>query len=289
LALLLPSPLPPPFAVANCQFPIANCQPFTNCQVLRRKTTMYDEDLLVELIAESELTHGEIAQRVGVSRRTVWLIANGRSRPDLQQQIADTVEGYRQAAIRLAARHMRVLLEKQIQVALADNGETSRKAREFLLKNFMNVLDEAPARAVEKRRTRLAEKKQVQADLNYELDLALKKQSQEMSDQQFHADWDDDDDYDDEYIDDAEYPADNDEAPTPRRPAVENTQPDPPDHPDHQETAGQHPDHRTEPNSTASAKNTDPKDEEPIRIEDPFAQSRRIMAQASQAALAGYD
>ncbi len=76
----------------------------------------YDENLLVELIADSELTHGDIAERVGVSRRTVWLIANGRSRPDLQQQIADTVEGYRQAAIRLAAKHMRALLEKQIQL-----------------------------------------------------------------------------------------------------------------------------------------------------------------------------
>ncbi|MDP6046892.1 MAG: winged helix-turn-helix domain-containing protein, partial [Phycisphaerae bacterium] len=118
----------------------------------------YDEDLLVELIADGELSHGEIAEQVGASRRTVWSIANGRSRPDLQQEIADTVEGYRQATIRLAAKHMQPLLLKQIKVALEGQGETARKAREFLLKNFMQALADEPAAAVEKRRARLAEK-----------------------------------------------------------------------------------------------------------------------------------
>jgi DNA-binding XRE family transcriptional regulator len=244
----------------------------------------YNEDLLVELIADSELTHGEIAQRVGVSRRTVWLIANGRSRPDLQQQIADTVEGYRQAAIRLAAKHMRVVLEKQIQVALADNGETSRKAREFLLKNFMNALVDEPARSVEKRRTRLAEKKQVQAELNYELDLAIKKQKEEMTNEQFDADWDECDD------DDNQYAADNEAAPVTGNPAwptivppADNTQTEPP------EPVAQHSDGRTEPAPSPGRQNTERETADPVQTEDVFAQSRRIMAQASQAALAGYD
>ncbi len=250
-----------------------------------------NEDLLVELIADGELTHGRIAERVGVSRRTVWLIANGRSRPDLQQQIADTVEGYRQAAVRLAARHMRPLLEKQIQVAMSDNGETSRKAREFLLKNFMNALDKEPSRSVEKRRTRLAEKKQVQADLNYELDLAIKKQKEEMTNEQFDADWDDDD----------EYLTDTDEAPITRpavptlapaaenppaalaAPAVASPKTAPP------EPAAQHSAGRTEPDPEPGAKNTERETDHPVQPEDVFAQSRRIMAQATQAALAGYD
>jgi DNA-binding XRE family transcriptional regulator len=244
---------------------------------------MTNEDLLVELIADSELTHGEIAERVGVSRRTVWLIANGRSRPDLQQQIADTVEGYRQAAIRLAAKHMRVLLEKQIQVALADNGETSRKAREFLLKNFMNALGDEPARSVEKRRTRLAEKKQVQADLKYERDLAIKKQAEEMTNDQFHDDWD-------ECDDDDQYAADNNEAPMTSNPAgpmiappAVNTETEPP------EPAAQYSDRRTEPDPSPAPQKTERRSDAPVETEDVFAQSRRIMAQASQAALAGYD
>ena len=128
----------------------------------------YNEHLLVELIAEGELTHGQIAERVGASRRTVWSIANGRTRPDLQQEIADTVQGHRAATVRLAAKHMRSLLKKQIEVALEDSGETARKAREFLLKHFMQILSDEPAQAVEKRRARLDEKYQIQVERDYD-------------------------------------------------------------------------------------------------------------------------
>jgi len=128
----------------------------------------YNEHLLVELVAEGELTHGEIAERVGASRRTVWSIANGRTRPDLQQEIADTVQGHRAATVRLAAKHMRSLLKKQIEVALEDSGETARKAREFLLKHFMQILSDEPAQAVEKRRARLDEKYQIQVERDYD-------------------------------------------------------------------------------------------------------------------------
>ena len=47
----------------------------------------YDDDLLVELIARGEMSYARIAQRVGLDRSTVGLIARGRSRPDLQDQI----------------------------------------------------------------------------------------------------------------------------------------------------------------------------------------------------------
>ena len=120
---------------------------------------MPNEDMLVELIADGELSHGLIAQRVGVSRRTVWRIANGVSRPDLQRRIAAVVEGYRQAAIRLAARHMKGLLEKQIEVALGSEGETARKCREFLLKTFMLAIPEAAAKVEEKREPEVEEDK----------------------------------------------------------------------------------------------------------------------------------
>jgi transcriptional regulator with XRE-family HTH domain len=109
-----------------------------------------NEDMLVELIAAGELTQARIAERVGVSRRTVWRIANGLSRPDLQPKIAAVVEGYRQAAIRAAARHMKALIEKQIQVALEGDGETARKCREFLLKTFMLAIPDQTAKPEEK-------------------------------------------------------------------------------------------------------------------------------------------
>ena len=112
----------------------------------------YDEDLLIELIAEDRLSHSEIAEKVGVSRRTVWRIANGQSRPDLQKKLSAVAEGYRQAVIRLAAKHMEKLLKKQMKVALEEDGETARKSREFLLKTFMLTIPDQTARAEEKQR-----------------------------------------------------------------------------------------------------------------------------------------
>jgi len=130
---------------AICQIPTAN---------FKELEMIYDEDLLVELIAGGDVSQTEIAERVGVSRRTVWRIANGHSRPDLQQKIADTVEGYRQAAIRLAAKFMKPLLKKQIDVALEGDGEISRRCREFLLKTFMITLPQQAAKAPAKRKPR---------------------------------------------------------------------------------------------------------------------------------------
>ncbi len=97
----------------------------------------YDEDMLVELIACGEVSQTQIAERLGLSRQTVWRIANGQSRPDLQQKIADTVEGFRQETIRMAAKWLKPLLAKQIRVALEGDGETSRKCREFLLSRIL--------------------------------------------------------------------------------------------------------------------------------------------------------
>ncbi len=111
----------------------------------------YDEDLLVELIACAEVPQIEIAKRVGISRRTVWRIANGLSRQDLQRKIADTIEGFRQETIRMAARWMKPLLAKQIKVALEGDGEISRRCREFLLKTFMLAVPAQAAKTPAKR------------------------------------------------------------------------------------------------------------------------------------------
>jgi len=47
------------------------------------KTKDYDDGLLVELLSQGDLTHTEIAERVGLSVQMVSAIANGKERTDL--------------------------------------------------------------------------------------------------------------------------------------------------------------------------------------------------------------
>ena len=109
------------------------------------ESARYDEDQLVEWIACAQLSQSEIAKRLGVNRRTVWRIANGLSRPDLQRKIDAAVEGIRREARRQGARWLKALITRQIKVALEEDGETARKCREYLLDRFL-VPDDGPAR-----------------------------------------------------------------------------------------------------------------------------------------------
>ena len=223
----------------------------------------YDEDVLVELIADGELTHGEIAERIGVSRRTVCLIANGHSLPDLQQQIADTTEGYRQGTIRLASKHMQALMLKQIKVALEGEGETARKAREFLLKNFMQVFADEPAQAVEKRRANLQAKEQIQADIRFERKLEREREDDPST-------WTEED----SETENDECGMMNDETAT----AFTTDSTDSTEIEVATSTAAT--------DDADSAADAESSEVDPYRGEDVFAQSRRIMRQASEAALA---
>ncbi|MCP4375432.1 MAG: AsnC family protein [bacterium] len=106
----------------------------------------YDDDMMIELIACAELSYAEIAEKVGVSRQTVWQIATNQSRPELQRKISATADGIRQAAIRHVGKYTEALLEKQAEVALGGDGETARKAREFLLKMLLVTLPDQAAK-----------------------------------------------------------------------------------------------------------------------------------------------
>ncbi len=47
----------------------------------------YDEDLLVRLIAEGQVSYRKIAEQVGISAMTVSNVARGRRRRDLYDRI----------------------------------------------------------------------------------------------------------------------------------------------------------------------------------------------------------
>jgi len=108
------------------------------------ESARYDEDQLVEWIACGQLSQSEMARRLGVNRRTVWRIANGLSRPDLQLKVDAAIEGIRHEARRQGARWLKALVTRHIKVALEEDGETARKCREYLLDRFL-VPDDAPA------------------------------------------------------------------------------------------------------------------------------------------------
>ena len=72
----------------------------------------YDEDLLVRLIAEGQLSYRKIAEQVGVSAMTVSNVARGRRRRDLYDRICCTVEDAHRRAHRLASSYLWPLVDR---------------------------------------------------------------------------------------------------------------------------------------------------------------------------------
>jgi transcriptional regulator with XRE-family HTH domain len=103
----------------------------------RSARSKYDEDLLVKLLAQGQLTREEIARRVGLSARTVRRIASGASRPDLHEKVRNYGAICDIQAVRIGKSFVRPLLMTQLKVAMEPKGETQRKAREFLLNRLL--------------------------------------------------------------------------------------------------------------------------------------------------------
>ncbi|MFW5840277.1 MAG: helix-turn-helix domain-containing protein [Planctomycetota bacterium] len=97
----------------------------------------FDEDRLVELLAEGQLSQVRIAEQVGICQGTVSRIASGQIRPDLARRVEQLRARRLDQAVHLAEQHARSLLVKQLQVAIQEQGETARKAREYLLGHLL--------------------------------------------------------------------------------------------------------------------------------------------------------
>ena len=108
-----------------------------------RRKRRYDEDLLVQLIAEGKLSYRQIAEQVGLSAVSVSTIARGITRPDLYERICLAVEDAQRRARRLAANYLLPLVAAHVKEALEGTGETARKCREFLIRTFINRPDPA--------------------------------------------------------------------------------------------------------------------------------------------------
>ena len=119
----------------------------------RSKGRTYNDDQMVELIAMGVHGDSEIARQLGVNRRTVWQIRHGQSRPDLQDRIDQAVNACLREIRRHAIGNLEALIDKQIQVAFADEGETARKCRDFVINLFLTGMPLAPDRKTKTNRT----------------------------------------------------------------------------------------------------------------------------------------
>ena len=109
-----------------------------------KRQATYDEDRLVDLLAEARLSHRKIAEKlIDISSSMVSAIARGDRRPDLHERICRAVEDAHRRARRRAAAGLDAVVKKQFALALESEGETSRKACEFIIRTYGNAPDPA--------------------------------------------------------------------------------------------------------------------------------------------------
>ena len=108
-----------------------------------KRQAAYDEDLLVQLLAEGQLSFRKIADRAGTSAMTVSAVARGHWRPDLHERICRAVEDAHRRARRRAAAGLDAVVKKQFALALESDGETARKACEFIIRTYAHAPDPA--------------------------------------------------------------------------------------------------------------------------------------------------
>ena len=103
----------------------------------------YDEDLLVQLVAEGQTSYRKIAEQLDVSPNTVSTIARGVFRRDLYERICATVEDAYRRARRLASSYLCPVVAAHIKHGLEGSGESARKCREFVMKMALGTSDPA--------------------------------------------------------------------------------------------------------------------------------------------------
>jgi len=99
----------------------------------RGKVAEYDDDALVDLLADGGRTYEQIAEELGLSEGYVAKVARGERRPELQRRLLSGRRGMIEEARRVGARWSRALLQRHIKAGLSGDTETARKCREFAL------------------------------------------------------------------------------------------------------------------------------------------------------------
>jgi len=103
---------------------------------LKRGT--YNDDLLVELLAEASLSYKAVADRLGITATMVGKLARGESRPHLVERVARAFRTNVRKAKNRGAHRLLDLLNVHADHGTGDD-ESARKCREFLLRFFLEL------------------------------------------------------------------------------------------------------------------------------------------------------
>ena len=97
----------------------------------------YDEDLVVDLLAEGKLSGRQIAAKVpGISFSMVLAISRGAKRRNLHERLSRTIDAAQRRVVRRASGKLADLVDKHIDQGLASNDPEARRCREFVLKTY---------------------------------------------------------------------------------------------------------------------------------------------------------
>ncbi len=89
----------------------------------------YDDEVLCQDLAKSDLSITEIAQKPGICVSMVYMVARGDSRPELKVRIDELIAAEKAAGTRLARSRGRWFVARLIQIASQEgNLDTALKA-----------------------------------------------------------------------------------------------------------------------------------------------------------------
>lgn len=109
-----------------------------------RKRGNYDDDLLVDLLAQGKLTFSQIADKAKLHKSSVRRIASGAARADLQPAIRQAELANIRRTRRIGAHNMPDLLQMQVDLGREGRDDLARKCREFVIKTFLDLDDDGP-------------------------------------------------------------------------------------------------------------------------------------------------
>jgi len=93
----------------------------------------YDDDGLVQAIAQGERSYAEIGRQFGLSDVTVWQIAHGRVRPELLPRILAARETFDDAARRTARPFARAAVARLAKLLAAETTPTAEVQRKVAM------------------------------------------------------------------------------------------------------------------------------------------------------------